>query len=95
MIDIDTHRIIDLLPSREIEDVAGWLSTFPNLNVVSRDGSVSYNSAIRQANAGIIQISDRFNLLKGLTDATKKHITGILAANIYIEIKFSCKLWFE
>ena len=47
MIDIDTHRIIDLLPSREIGDVAEWLSSFPNLEIVSRDGSVSYNSAIK------------------------------------------------
>ena len=41
MVDIDTRRIIDLLPSREIGDVAEWLSTFPNLEIVSRDGSVS------------------------------------------------------
>ena len=68
MVDIDTHRIIDLLPSREVDDVAEWLSSFPNLEIVSRDGSVSYNSAVRQADAGLIQISDRFHLLKGLTD---------------------------
>ena len=47
MVDIDTHRIIDLLQSREVDDVAEWLSSFPNLAVVSRDGSVSYNSAVR------------------------------------------------
>lgn len=71
MVDIDTRRIIDLLPSREIGDVAEWLSTFPNLEIVSRDGSVSYHSAVKQAGANIIQISDRFHLLKGLTDAAK------------------------
>lgn len=54
MVDIDTHRIIDLLPSREVDDVAEWLSSFPNLEIVSRDGSVSYNSAVKQADAGII-----------------------------------------
>lgn len=59
MVDIDTHRIIDIIPSREIEDVTKWLSTFPNLEIVSRDGSVSYNSAIKHANEAIIQISDR------------------------------------
>lgn len=84
MVDIDTHRIIDIIPSREIEDVTKWLSSFPNLEIVSRDGSVSYNSAIKQANEAIIQISDRFHLLKGLTDAAKKHITSVVAANIGI-----------
>lgn len=89
MIDIDTHRIIDLLPSREIEDVAEWLSSFPNLEIVSRDGSVSYNSAVKQANENIIQISDRFHLLKGLTDAAKKVITSLIAANIGIPVPAS------
>lgn len=84
MIDIDTHQIIDLLPSREIRDVAEWLSSFQNLKVVSRDGSVSYNSAVKQANGEILQISDRFHLLKGLTDAAKKVITSLIAANIGI-----------
>lgn len=89
MIDIDTHRIIDLLPSREIEDVTDWLSSFPNLLIVSRDGSASYHSAVKQANEKIVQISDRFHLLKGLTDAAKKVITSLVAANIGIPVSAS------
>lgn len=46
MVDIDTHRVIDLLALREVTDVAEWLKSYPNLEVVSRDGSVSYKSAI-------------------------------------------------
>ena len=89
MVDIDTRRIIDLLPSREIGDVAEWLSTFPNLEIVSRDGSVSYHSAVKQAGANIIQISDRFHLLKGMTDAAKMLITSLVAANIGITVSAS------
>lgn len=89
MVDIDTHRIIDLLQSREVDDVAEWLSSFPNLAVVSRDGSVSYNSAVRQASEGIIQVSDRFHLLKGLTDAAKSVLTSLVAANIGLPVSAS------
>lgn len=89
MVDIDTHRIIDLLPSREVDDVAEWLSSFPNLEIVSRDGSVSYNSAVKQADAGIIQISDRFHLLKGLTDAAKSVMTSLVTANIGLPVSAS------
>lgn len=71
MVDIDTHRIIDLLASREVADVAEWLKSYPNLEVVSRDGSVSYKSAIEPAGSHFQQVSDRFHLLKGLTDAAK------------------------
>lgn len=81
MVDIDTHRVIDLLNSREFDAVAEWLKTYPNIEIVSRDGSVSYNSAIKHANEDIVQISDRFHLLKGLTDASKKYITGLVTAN--------------
>ncbi len=89
MVDINSHRIIDLLPSREIGDVAEWLSTFPNLEIVSRDGSVSYHSAIKQEDRNIIQTSDRFHLLKGLTDAAKTVITSLVAANIGIPMSAS------
>ena len=81
MVDMESRRVIDLLPSREIEDVVEWLKTYPNLSIVSRDGSVSYHSAISQANTAIVQVSDRFHLLKGFTDAAKKFLTRFLSAN--------------
>lgn len=84
MVDIDTHRVIDLIASREVEDVSKWLKSYPNLEVVSRDGSISYKSAIEQAGRHIQQISDRFHLLKGLTDAAKKFITRLLVANFVL-----------
>lgn len=84
LVDIDTHRVIDLLPSREVPDVAEWLKSYPNLEVVSRDGSVSYKSAIEQTGMPIQQVSDRFHLLKGLTDAAKKFLSRLLSANFML-----------
>ncbi len=89
MVDIDTHRVIDLLASREAEDVSEWLKGYPNLEVVSRDGSVSYKSAIEQTGMNIKQVSDRFHLLKGLTDAAKKFISRLLAANFILPTEAS------
>lgn len=82
MVDIPSRRVIDIIETRELKAVKEWLKTFPSLRYVSRDGSVTYKSAITQANKKIIQISDRFHLLKGLTDAAKKFITGYFKANI-------------
>ena len=31
MIDIETHQIIDMIDSREEEDVRKWLEAYPNL----------------------------------------------------------------
>lgn len=74
MVNLETHKIIDILPSREMVDVKAWLDTFPNIKVVSRDGSASYASAIRLSHPEAIQISDRFHLLKGLSEAVNKFI---------------------
>ena len=63
MVDIETHRVIDLIPSRECNDVVEWLKTYPNLKVVSRDGSITYRNAITKAHPEAVQVSDRFHLL--------------------------------
>lgn len=89
MVDVDTHRIVDLLASREVEDVAKWLRSYPNIRIISRDGSVSYKSAIEQAGADIQQVSDRFHLLKGLMDAAKKFISRLLSVNFMIPTEAS------
>jgi len=82
MVDISSRRVIDIIETRETGPVKDWLKTFPSLRYVSRDGSTAYKSAITQADENIVQISDRFHLLKGLTDAAKKHITSCFKANI-------------
>ncbi|WXR63039.1 hypothetical protein WG909_07610 [Peptostreptococcaceae bacterium AGR-M142] len=35
MIDIYSHRIIDMINSRELKDVQEWLNTYKNLKVIS------------------------------------------------------------
>lgn len=49
MIDIHTHKIIDLIESREQVDIIKWLESYPNIKVVSRDRSITYKNAIQEA----------------------------------------------
>lgn len=81
MIDIKTHRVIDLIPSHNLWNVTAWLKEYSGLRVISRDGSIAYASAIQAANSEIIQISDRFHLIKGLGEACKKQIQILVNAN--------------
>ena len=67
MVSLENHRIIDMIPSRETSAVEKWLSTFPNIEVVSRDGASTYSSATANSHPDAIQISDRFHLIKGLS----------------------------
>ena len=84
MADIDTGRIVDMLESRESAEVAAWLATFPNLKVVCRDGSTLYANAIKTACPNAMQVSDRFHLCKGLTDALRMFISSVTTQRIAI-----------
>lgn len=83
MVDLDTHRVIDLIQPRDGEDVTSWLKTFPNPEIVSRDGSITYAHSIAEAHPKAIQISDRFHLLQNLT----KYCTEFFKSTLKINVK--------
>jgi transposase len=84
MADIDTGRIVDVFESRDSADVTVWLASFPNLEVVCRDGSTLYASAINAAHPKALQISDRFHLCKGLTDALRQFVSSLANQRIAV-----------
>ena len=81
MVDIETHKIIDMIDSREEEKITEWLKTYPNLEVISRDGGIMYKSASDKAHPKAKQISDRFHILKNLTEYAKDALKRILQKN--------------
>ena len=86
MVDIETHKIIDMIESREMNDVKNWLAEYPNIKIVSRDGSRSYATAITDALPAAIQISDRFHLLKRLNDHATLVLQKLFQGRIAIPI---------
>lgn len=81
----DTYRIISMIPSRDSGDVANELKKFHHLKKVSRDGSVTYKNAINMVDENIIQISDRFHILKSLSEGVSQEMRNILPLNITID----------
>ena len=86
MIDINSHKIIDMINSRDYEEVTSWLKEFPNLKIVSRDGSLTYKKAITASHADAIQVTDRFHLLKNLTMYCKNYLVKHLKTKVSIEL---------
>lgn len=84
MVDLDTHRIIDILPSRDTKLVEEWLKTYPNLQVISRDGAQTYASASLNSNPDAIQVSDRFHLLKNLSEVVETYIRKLFPSRLVI-----------
>lgn len=84
MIDLETHKVVDMLNSREPEKVEKWLKGYENIQMVSRDGSISYKKAIEKAHPHAIQISDKFHLIKNLTDYCKEYIYQKFSTSLVI-----------
>ena len=75
-----------MIESREQNDVAAWLKTYPNIQIVSRDGSRTYANAISEAHPEAFQISDRFHLVKGLTDYARLALQKLFQGRVAIPI---------
>jgi hypothetical protein len=84
MVNLKTHKIVDIIPSRDTNDVKKWLDTFPNLKIISRDGAFTYASAATNSHPSAIQISDRFHLLKNLSEAIGKYIVRTFPSRVEV-----------
>lgn len=62
------HRPVELLKSRDKEEVADWLIRHNSILYVTRDRSSSYSNAIKSGASKASQIADRFHLVKNLGD---------------------------
>lgn len=67
--DLETRRVVDLLPNRNADTVAGWLQQHPGTEIISRDRGGIYAEAARRAAPLAMQVADRWHLLRNLSKA--------------------------
>ena len=77
LIDMETSRPIELLPSRESGDLKKWLLKYNDVKIITRDRASSYSSAINEVCPNTVQIADRFHLLMNLSDALDTYFKSI------------------
>ncbi|MCT4644563.1 MAG: ISL3 family transposase [Carboxylicivirga sp.] len=77
LVDMETSKPIDLLPTREGEDLEAWLEKNPGIEIITRDRASSYSSAIDSASPGTLQVADRFHLLMNLSEALDTYFKSV------------------
>jgi len=72
LVDLETHQPIAILADRKAETLAQWLETHPGIEVLSRDRSKTYKSAMTEGAPNAIQVADRFHLVKNLSESLEQ-----------------------
>jgi transposase len=72
LVDLEQHRVVDVLPARHAEPLVDWLKAHPGVEVFSRDRAPAYAEAARKGAPQAVQVADRWHLIQNLVEALER-----------------------
>jgi transposase len=76
VVDLERRCVVDLLPDRTAETLAGWLQQRPSIAIVARDRSTEYARGIALGAPEAVQVCDRWHLLANMRQAVERWLHG-------------------
>uniref|UniRef100_A0AAU2K3Y9 ISL3 family transposase n=1 Tax=Streptomyces sp. NBC_00049 TaxID=2903617 RepID=A0AAU2K3Y9_9ACTN len=67
----ESHRVVDVLPTREAGPLAARLTDHPGVEIICRDRAGAYTEGARRGAPDAVQVADRFHLWQGLGRAVE------------------------
>ncbi len=74
IVNLDTGEVIDLLDDRSESTFRCWLDEHVEVKLVSRDRSTDFSTAVQSTGRDIIEVADRFHLVKNMSDCVAQAI---------------------
>ncbi len=72
VVNLETHRVLELLPDASRATVTAWLQQHPEIDIISRDRSGSFAAAARDGAPQAQQVADRFHLVQDLSEVLRQ-----------------------
>lgn len=94
LVDVESHRPVDVLADRTAQTVADWLRAHPGVQIICRDRASAYAEAARDGAPDAVQVADRWHVWHNLAEAIERtlaqhqdHLTAALTVQTDNEIE--------
>ena len=79
LVDLERHRVIDILPRRDGPTLRAWLKEHPEIEVISRDRFQAFAQGAREGAPQARQVADRWHLLRNLRETIERLLSRTIA----------------
>lgn len=79
LVDIESHRVVDVLPERSAEALSRWLLDRRGTEVICRDRAGCYSEGASRGAPAAVQVADRWHLWSNLCKAVENAVRRLRA----------------